>query len=155
MAISNSENTNVTDVSTLKYTSRDYASIFEDLSNTIPLLTSKWTGRDESDPGIVLIKLMAMLGDMLSYNQDKKALEVYPDSVSERKNAQQIFELVGYKMHWYRSAQCIIILNNSYSVPVTVPKYTKFFTSDERLCYTNLEQIEIPGGNAGTSGWKI
>lgn len=149
MAISNSENNNVNDVSTLKYTSRDYASIFEDLTNTIPLLTSKWTGRDETDPGIVLVKLMAMLGDMLSYNQDKKALEVYPESVTERKNAQQIFELVGYNMHWYRSAQCVITLSNSYSSPVTIPKYTRFYTSDERLCYTNLEQIEIPGGNSG------
>lgn len=151
MAINNSDNNNVIDVSTLKYTSRDYASIFNDLVETIPILTSKWTGRDESDPGIVLIKLMSMLGDMLSYNQDKKALEVYPDSVTERKNAQQIFELVGYKMHWYRSARCVIVASNSYSAPITIPKYTKFYTADERLIYTNLEQIEIPGGNSGVS----
>lgn len=146
--MSNNEN-KITDISRLKYTSRDYASIFQDLVDAIPVLTTRWTGRDEADPGIVLIKLMAMLGDMLSYNQDKKALEVYPDSVTERKNAQQIFGLVGYKMHWYRSAECTIELLNSHSAPVTIPKYTKFITSDGKICYTNLEQIEIPGGGDG------
>ena len=66
------------DVSKLGVINRDYQSIFTDLVNTIPSLTEQWNTNDESDPGIVLVKLMSMLGDMLSYNTDKAYLEAFP-----------------------------------------------------------------------------
>lgn len=132
----------------LRYTSRDYPSIFEDLVNAIPSLTSVWNSREETDPGIVLIKLMSMLGDMLSYNQDMKALEIFPDSVTERKNAAQIFNLIGYKMNWYRSAMCYAILSNSYSLPAIIPPYTTFSTEDNSITYTTTESISIPASGS-------
>jgi hypothetical protein len=48
----------------LSYTSRDFTSIYEELINSIPLLTKSWNPKDENDPGIVLLKAMAMIGDM-------------------------------------------------------------------------------------------
>jgi len=138
-------------LSKLSYTSRDYASIFQDLVNAIPSLTNTWVAREETDPGIVLVKLMSMLGDMLSYNQDKMVLELYPESVTQRKNAAQIFNLIGYKMHWYRSARSVATLTNVNVNPATVPRYTKFVTSDESLCYTNVYQLELPS-NTTNSG---
>lgn len=88
----------------LSYTSKDYDSIKTDLIESISSITDTWTSREDSDPGIVLIKLMSALGDMLCYNFDKQALEYYGPTVTQRKNAQKLFELIGYKMHWYRSA---------------------------------------------------
>lgn len=126
------------------YTSRDFASIYDDLVNSISDVSQKWTSRDESDPGIVLVKLMSMLGDMLSYNQDKMALEVYPDSVTQRKNAAQIFQLLGYKMKWYRSATCEATIVNTYGQSATMPKFCVFKTKDESISYTNIEQVELP-----------
>ena len=134
------------EVSKLSYTSRDYMSIFEDLVNSIPTLTTLWTSRDEADPGIVLVKLMSMLGDMLSFNLDKQALETYPGSVTQRKNAAQIFGLIGYKMHWYRSARATVLLANSSQSSITIPVFTRFMTSDGSVYYTNTEQIEVGGG---------
>ena len=131
------------DISRLQYTSRDYASIYQDLIDAIPILTNRWTSREETDPGIVLVKLMSMLGDMLSYNQDKKALEVYPGSVTERKNAAQIFGLVGYDMHWYQSATCIVNFSNSSSLAITIPRFTKFLSLDGRVAYTTTYEIEV------------
>lgn len=131
------------DISRLQYTSRDYASIYQDLTDAIPILTNRWTSREETDPGIVLVKLMSMLGDMLSYNQDKKALEVYPGSVTERKNAAQIFGLVGYDMHWYQSATCIVNFSNSSSLAITIPRFTKFLSLDGRVAYTTTYEIEV------------
>ncbi len=93
------------DLNKTRYTHRDYESIKSDLINAIPSLTQEWTSREESDPGIVLIKLMAMFGDTLSYNVDKMALELYIQTVTQRKNCSKILELLGYKMHWYRSAR--------------------------------------------------
>lgn len=89
----------------LSYTSKDYDSIKTDLMDAISSITDSWTSREDSDPGIVLIKLMSAVGDMLCYNFDKQALEYYAPTVTQRKNAQKLFELIGYKMHWYRCAK--------------------------------------------------
>lgn len=99
--------TNQYDLNKTRYTHRDYESIKEDLINAIPSLTQEWTDRSESDPGIVLIKLMSMFGDTLSYNVDKIALELYLQTVTQRKNCRKVLGLLGYKMHWYRSAKVI------------------------------------------------
>lgn len=139
-----STNSNSSEAKKILYTSRDYISIFDDLVSSIPDVSQKWTSEDESDPGIVLVKLMSMLGDMLSYNQDKMALEVYPGSVTQRKNAAQIFQLLGYKMKWYRSATCEANIVNTYAQPATMPRYCVFKTKDESVSYTNVEQVELP-----------
>ena len=47
---------------------------------------------------------MAALGDKLNYNIDKQVLEMFPGTVAQRKNARQLYDLIGYKMKWYRSA---------------------------------------------------
>lgn len=136
------------ELSKLSLTDRDYISIFEDLKNAIPDVSQVWNSNDESDPGIVLVKLMSMLGDMLSYNQDKQALEVFPETVTQRKNAAQIFRLIGYKMHWYRSARCSVTLTNTNASPATVPRFTRFTTGDETITYTNIQQIELPSNTS-------
>ena len=85
------------------YTARDYESAKEELLKLRDDLTEKWTSTDEADPGIVLIKEAAQAIDILSYNQDKQILECFPNSVTQLKNARQLYGLVGYKMKWYRN----------------------------------------------------
>ena len=143
------------DLSKLQVTSRDFLAIFTDLIDTIPDLTDKWISDDENDPGIVLVKLMSMYGDMLSYNHDKAVLEVYPDTVTQRKNASQIFGLTGYKMHWYRSAVCNAYLINRDVQEAILPRYTAFNTIDGKVVYTyvgekNSQWATIPSNPTGT-----
>lgn len=107
----------------LSYTSRDFKSIKEDLIDAIPSLTGTWTSRDDGDPGIVLVKLMSALGDMLSFNSDKQALEYYGATVTQRKNAARLFELVGYHMHWYRAAITDVYL----TYRAALPKYVSYY----------------------------
>lgn len=97
-----------------RYTHRDYESIKSDLISAIPSLTQEWTSTEESDPGIVLIKLISMFGDTLSYNVDKIALELYLKTVTQRKNCSMILNLLGYKMKWYRSARVIASVRLQY-----------------------------------------
>lgn len=123
-------------ISNLQVDSRDYISILEDLLATIPELTEKWTPGDDNDPGVVLVKLMAMYGDMLSYNHDKAVLEVYPSTVTQRKNAANVFGLIGYKMRWYQSARCKATLTNSGFQTASMPRYTTFQTIDAQTNYT-------------------
>ena len=117
----------------LKYTSRDYDSISTDLIDAIPALTDTWTSREDGDPGIVLVKEMSAIGDMLSYNLDKQALEFYGPTVTQRKNAAKLFELVGYNMHWYRSALTTVKLTYT-------PKVTGYLELFYRVTKAKTEQ---------------
>lgn len=112
----------------LSYTSKDYNSILADLVDAIPSLTDKWTSREDSDPGIVLLKEMSALGDMLCYNFDKQALEYYAPTVTQRKNAQKLFGLVGYNMHWYRCA------TTQATLTYVVDNLPEFLTYCKRVC---------------------
>lgn len=146
------------DVNMTRYTHRDYDSIKEDLINAIPSLTQEWTSTAESDPGIVLIKLMAMFGDTLSYNIDKIALELYMQTVTQRKNCAKVLELLGYKMHWYRSAKVLaqVKFNTSTGNPyrdnnyiIIHPYETVFTANDINYAYvdTDYGDLYINGGN--------
>ena len=137
----------------LSYTSRDYNSIYRDLIRAIPNLTKLWDPQEETDPGIVLIKLMAMVGDMLSLTLDHSALENYPQFVLQTKNAQQIFRLIGYKMRWFQSARVAAYFTNSNSVDISIGRYNKFITSTG-ITYTNTHQLEIPAGAGGNARYK-
>ena len=105
----------------LKYTDRDYNSIKEDLLSMIDSVNTEWTGREESDPGIILLNLMAALGDNLSFNMDMMSAEMYLSTVTQRNNCKKLLELGGYKMHWYRSATTnVTIINNSINSVLTL-----------------------------------
>lgn len=129
----------------LKYTSKDYNSIYADLVGAIPSITDLWTNTEDGDPGIVLVKLMSALGDMLSYNMDKQALEYYSPTVTQRKNAAKLFSLIGYKMHWYQSATNRISITNTIPVPIllsAVRDYRIVLAYDELTVLTPEQQKE-------------
>ena len=128
----------------IDYTDKDYINILNDLINSIPGITQKWKSTDESDPGMILVKLMAMVGDMLFYNQDMQSLEVYPNSVTQRKNAASIYKLIGYKMRWYKSAVLEANIVNTFSNSATMPRFCTFTTEDKETTYTTFEQYELP-----------
>ena len=116
----------------LRYTSRDYNSIKDDLLNMINSVNSEWTNREESDPGIMLLSLMSALGDNLSFNMDMQALEMYLSTVTQRKNCKKILQLGGYKMHWYRSAVTEVTIKNN-SLNSTMLINTIIHDSDNNL----------------------
>ena len=122
----------------LKYTSRDYDSIKTDLIDSISSLTDIWTSRNDGDPGIVIVKLMSALGDMISYNFDKQSLEYYAPTVTQRKNASKLFDLIGYHMHWYKSALTTVSLMYKPELPDYV-MYCKVATE----CYEDDVLVDM------------
>lgn len=114
----------------LQYCSKDYNSIYKDLTNAISGISDTWTSREDGDPGIVLVKLMSALGDMLSYNMDRQALEYYAPTVTQRKNASKLFDLIGYRMHWYKSAKTLVTLKNTAIIPVQLNYYNLYTEAD-------------------------
>lgn len=120
----------------MSYTSRDYTTILNELLTTIPNLTNEWQVLNDTDPGVVLLKLISMLGDNLSYNIDVMAKELMPDTVTQRKNASAIYNLVGYKMKWIRSATIQALFFNKSPYRLLIPRFSSYTDSNSTVTYT-------------------
>jgi hypothetical protein len=72
-----------------------------------------WYPDADADPGMVLLKLLASAGDMLGVNLDWLANEVFAPSVSQRKDAEKVFGLIGYTLGWYTAARTEITFTNN------------------------------------------
>ena len=144
-----------TDYSPVKisYTNKDYTNILDDLINSISGITEKWNTTDTNDPGMVLVKLMAILGDMLFYTQDIQSLEVYPNSVTQRKNAASIYRLIGYKMRWYKSAALQANVVNTYSSFATLPRFCTFTTETGNVTYCTFDEYNLKS-NTSNNGFE-
>lgn len=97
----------------INYTSRDYNSIMKEFWELVPKLTDLWKPEADSDPGVVLGKFLASIADMLGVNLDWLANEIYGPSVSQRKNAEKLFGLIGYTLGWYTAARTEVTFTNS------------------------------------------
>lgn len=152
MAVINQVQKTSEDAVRISYTDKDYVNILDDLINSIPGITQKWNTTDANDPGMILVKLMSIIGDMLFFTQDMQALEVYPNSVTQRKNAATIYKLIGYKMHWYRSATCEADAINTYTQSATIPRFCTFTSEDGEIIYTTFKQYDLASNtlNNGT-----
>ena len=142
---------NSTTISGLSYTNKDFNSIYAELLDLVKTLTNKWDPSisNESDPGVVLIKLGALLADKDNYNCDKNILELFPQSVSQYGNARKIYDIAGYSMKWYMSAITDVNFNYSgndvVSPNVITLKALDTMVSDEsgEVVYTLLEDVTL------------
>ena len=78
----------------ISYTNLDFSSIYTEILELIKQLNCRWdpSGSDESDPGVILVKLAALVADKCNYNIDKSILEAFPLSVTQEENARQLYE---------------------------------------------------------------
>lgn len=104
----------------VRYTSRDYNSILQDFKDIVPTMTELWKPEADSDPGVVLAKFVASVGDMLGTNLDLLATEVFAPSVSQRKNAEKIFGLIGYDLGWFSAARTEVTFTNSTGADLSI-----------------------------------
>lgn len=104
----------------VNYTSRDYQSLLSDFKSAVPKLTELWTPDADADPGVVLGKYVAAVADMLGINLDWLANEVYAPSVTQRKNAEKIFGLIGYELAFYTAARTEVTFTNTSSSSITL-----------------------------------
>lgn len=104
----------------INYTSRDYDSIMKEFWDLVPTLTELWKPEADADPGVVLGKFLASVADMLGVNLDWLANEVFAPSVSQRKNAEKLFGLIGYKLGWYTAARTEVTFKNTSSAPIEI-----------------------------------
>lgn len=143
-------------IDTTSYTNKDFRSIWPELLDLVTDLTDKWdpNNSNESDVGVALLKLKAFIADKLNYNIDKNTLEAFPSAVTQRGNAQKLYDTLGYELQWYKSASTDVIFKfinpadskidlDTVTVEFTIPKFTQLTNSDNTLVYTTLKDTKL------------
>jgi hypothetical protein len=89
----------VVDSPQIDYLAKDYASFRRLMLDRLNVLTPQWRSREAADLGIVLVELLAYVGDQLSYFQDAVATEAYLATARRRVSVRRHARLVDYRMH--------------------------------------------------------
>lgn len=137
----------------IKYSSRDYQSLVKEFWDIVPKLTALWTPTSgdavwkpeaNADPGVVLGKYLASVADMLGVNLDILAGELFAPSVSQRKNAEKLFSLVGYDLGWYTAGRTEVTFTNNTDSTMVIDfgfNGTNFCTLNAYTDITNQSRV--------------
>ena len=139
----------------LSPTKRDFYQIWNELIDTASKLSNRWdpSSTNESDPGIVLLKVLTAVADKLNYTIDKNVLEAFMPSAAQEESMRKLCDMMGYSMKYYRSATCLVriaYVGTDYDLDadgmtITVPKYTNIKNTDEDVNYVTLEADTLDG----------
>ena len=150
------------DISKLSYTSKDFPAIYPELLDLTKQLTDKWdpSHSNESDPGVVLLKVGAFIADHINYNIDKNILENFLPSATQDKSVRNIVEINGYIPRYYIAATGNISLQWTYdedseeqNTAFTIPAFTLTIGDTQgTVTYTQIEDISILGDGIVSSG---
>jgi hypothetical protein len=83
----------------LSYLAKDYASFRRLVLDRLSVVMPDWRERSPADLGIVLVELLAYVGDHLSYYQDSVATEAYLDTARRRTSVRRHARLVDHQIH--------------------------------------------------------
>ena len=147
-------------LSSLSYINKDFQSIWDELLETVPKLTTKWlpSEANESDPLVVLLKELAIIADKLNYNIDKNVLELFPATLTQLRSAYNVYDSLGYTPDWYVSATTTVSVIYSGllsgSVPstenagaeFTIEKFQQVSDDDNEIVYTLLGDVAGENG---------
>ena len=140
-------------LSDTSFTNKDFNDAYPELLNIAKELSYKWdpTVSNESDPGVTLIKEIALALDKINYASDKNALESMPLSVTQERTARQLFQLLGYYPKWYWSSVASVSLawkvpNDYETTPgkinkIKIPAFTQIMDDSGEYVYTLVEDV--------------
>lgn len=140
--------TNESIIQNTSYTNKDFNSIYVELLDLVKKLTYKWDPSisNESDPGVILLKLNALIADKNNYNIDKNVLECFPSSVTQEGNARELFEQLGYSMKGTISAITAVALkwtgDQVKNGLITIPMFSMVTDANTEYVYTLLGSID-------------
>lgn len=141
----------------IDYTSRDYASIKQDMIDMLQKKIPEYTDTSETDAGIVLLECFAMGVDIVSFYLDNQANEAMLSTCEQRKSALNWCNILGYKPKPTTPARVkqVFVLNNPNPVgTTTIPKGTVVKSApkdsaDKILYFTTEEDLVLPVGARG------
>lgn len=142
-------------ISNKSYTNKDFASIYPELLELAKKLTNKWnpSTSNESDPGVVLLKLLAFIGDKNNYYIDKTILETFLPSATQESSMRKLTEMNGYEMGYFNSAEVDVTFmyrglmkdaSDSMSMSIVLPAYSTVITgTDGATTYVLKDRVEL------------
>lgn len=80
----------------IDYLTKDYASFRRLMLDRVSLLQPRWQERNAADIGVMLVELLAYVGDYLSYRQDAIAGEAYITTARLRTSLRRHARLIDY-----------------------------------------------------------
>ena len=144
----------------LSATKKDFYQIWNELLDIASKLSYRWDPQNtnESDPGIVLLKVLTAVADKLNYNIDVNSLEAYMPSAAQEESMRKLTEMLGYNMKYYQSAVTKVrfsyLLNTGDNmipaIGLELPRFTNVKDLDDTVNYVTLEPCtlspEVPVG---------
>lgn len=151
----NEKELNLTQISPTK---RDFYQIWTELLDISKKLSERWdpTSTNETDPGIVLLKVLTACTDKLNYNIDKSVLELFMPSVTQEDSMRKLCDLLGYNMKYYQSATTdvtisykgTLLTDNNKVYIFKLPKFTQVKNSSADISYTTLQECSFTVGKS-------
>ena len=76
----------------LSSTKKDFYQIWTELLETAKKLSERWdpTSTNESDPGIVLLKVLTAIADKLNYSIDANTIEAFMPSAAQEASMRKL-----------------------------------------------------------------
>lgn len=136
----------------LSYTSRDFSAITNELKSLIrETRPDLWSDFFDSNTGMVLVELAALVGDMLSYGQDITAQELFLATCRRYESGLRAARSVGYVP---RTAKSAVVQVRSIQVPDSLTLYGGVIPVGSKivgqngLAYELLEAYTVEPGDS-------
>ena len=136
----------------LSPTKKDYYQVWNELIDVAGKLSERWnpSATNESDPGIVLLKVLTAITDKLNYNIDANTLEAFMPSAAQEGSMRKLCEMLGYEMRYFQSAATTVrITYRGDNFPAKAPyvinidRFTNIKDLDSTVNYITLEPVQL------------
>ena len=146
-------------ISNASYINKDFASIFPELLTLWKKFTNEYDPEtsNESDPGVVMLKILAFIADKLNYNVDKNVLERFMLSATQASSMRELCEMMGYDMKYFISAETYVsflytgdkLLDGTSSFEI--PRFTVITNQAGDIQYITTQEAVIQQSDTYTS----
>lgn len=139
----------------IDYTDRDYEAFKEAMIAELKSKMPEYTDLSDSDAGIVIIQAVAKALDVLSYNQDSQANEVFLLTATQRQNIMKWVDMLNYTPHYATVAEFkqVFELKNPATKDYTIPQGTVVATPEtstmDAILYELADDLVIKAGDTG------
>lgn len=139
--------------SAIDYTSKDWEGFVTSMLNYASVIMPEWDTSSEGDFGVMLVELVAYLGDILSFYGDRLTQESYLATATQRRSILNIAQLLGYVPTQGSPATGTVTFQTDADTieDVIVPAGSQLSTSfqvdsDSPVIYETLSDLDVPSG---------
>ena len=141
-------------ISNKSYINKDFASIYPEVVEFIQKETTRWDPEtsNESDPGVIILKVICFIADKLNYNIDKNVLENYMLSATQESSMRKLCDMLGYAMKYFVAPETKLTLTytDELTSPIKFNALGTVFTStndDTNISFISTRDVTLSKQN--------